>query len=75
MKTAMKRPGIALDNRHFAIIEMLKKESLTMSGVASKLRVHRGTAQNWIDTITYHDPCLVEDDQGLLSYVENNNGG
>jgi hypothetical protein len=71
----MKRPGINLDSRHFSIIEMLKKESLTMSEVASKLRVHRGTVQNWIDTITYHDPCLAEDDQGFLSYMENNNGG
>jgi hypothetical protein len=74
MQTAMKKRGIALDNRHFTIIEMLKKESLTMSGVASRLRIHRGTVQNWIDTITYHDPCLVEDDEGLLSYVENIRG-
>jgi hypothetical protein len=66
----MDKPGIELDNRHFAIIEMLKKESLTMSGIASRLGVHYGIAQNRIDTITDNDPFLVEDDKGLLSYVE-----
>jgi hypothetical protein len=66
----MDKPGMALDNRHFTIIDMLKKESLAMSGVASRLGVHYGIAQNLIVTITENDPCLVEDDAGLLSYVE-----
>jgi hypothetical protein len=66
----MNKPGIDLDTRHFAIIEMLKKESLSMSGIASRLGVHYGIAQNRILTITENDPCLVEDDAGLLSYVE-----
>jgi hypothetical protein len=66
----MNKTGIKLDNRHFAIIEMLKKESLTISGVASRMGVHYGIAQNLIDTITEIDPCLVEDEAGLLSYVE-----
>jgi hypothetical protein len=62
--------GIALDKRHFTVIELLKKENLCASRLAARMGIRYGSALNIIDAITYHDPNLVEDDDGLLSYVD-----
>jgi hypothetical protein len=66
----MDRHTTDLDKRHFTIIEMLKKEALSMNRLSLLFGVHYGIMCNLIDAITYKDPCLVEDDNGLLSYVE-----